>query len=137
MSASPLALFFPHVAETRGVRVRVAASFLAEQSEPARNRWFWTYHIRVENVGGQEVQLLTRRWIITDGRGLRHLVEGEGVIGEQPLIPPGEAFDYVSGCPLDTPSGTMEGSYRMISADGSAFDAAIPKFPLNGPAVAR
>lgn len=133
-----LSILFPYWAETRGVTVRVAVSFLTEQSAPARGRWFWSYHIRVENGADQEVQLLARHWIITDGRGARHRVEGEGVVGEQPLIPPGDAFDYVSGCPLDTPSGSMEGSYRMIGADGRAFDVAIPKFPLIGPAaVAR
>jgi ApaG protein len=81
------------------------------------------------------VQLLTRHWIITDGRGLRHTVEGEGVVGEQPMIAPGASFDYVSGCPLQTPSGVMKGSYRMIDEDGACFDAAIPKFALLASAV--
>jgi ApaG protein len=130
-----LSVLFPHRAETRGVTVRVAVNFLAEQSAPARGRWFWSYHIRVENGSAQEVQLLTRRWIIIDGRGARHRVEGEGVVGEQPLIAPGDAFDYVSGCPLDTPTGSMEGSYQMMGADGRSFDVAIPKFPLIGPAA--
>ncbi len=137
MSGSTLGLFFPHSAETRGVTVRVAVSFLADQSEPARGRWFWAYHIRLENGGRQEVQLLTRRWIITDGRGARHRVEGDGVVGVQPVIAPGDSYDYVSGCPLDTPSGAMEGSYQMIGADRRTFDARIPRFPLIGPAVAR
>ena len=81
------------------------------------------------------VQLLTRHWVITDGRGARHTVEGEGVVGEQPVIAPGRSYDYVSGCPLQTPTGAMEGSYRMIAEDGSTFDAAIPRFQLIGPAV--
>ena len=127
--------FFPHVAETRGVVVRVAVSFLPEQSEPGRGRWFWAYHIRLENVGEQSVQLLTRHWVITDGRGARHSVEGEGVVGEQPLIAPGESFDYVSGCPLSTPTGSMLGTYHMIGEDGAGFDVDIPRFALVAPAV--
>ncbi|MDR6847438.1 ApaG protein [Sphingomonas sp. BE270] len=126
---------FPYVAETRGVIVRVAVSFLPEQSEPERGRWFWAYHIRLENAGPQAVQLLTRHWIITDGRGARHSVEGEGVIGEQPLLAPGESFDYVSGCPLSTSTGSMLGSYHMMGEDGSGFDVEIPKFALIAPAV--
>jgi ApaG protein len=126
---------FPHATTTRGVTVRVSVSYLPEQSEPARGRWFWAYHIRLENDGAQAVQLLTRHWIITDGRGARHSVEGEGVVGEQPLIEPGASFDYVSGCPLATPTGAMQGSYRMIAADGDTFDADIPRFPLHAPAV--
>lgn len=128
---------FPHSAQTRGVIVRVSVSFLADQSEPSKGHWFWAYHIRIENSGDQSVQLMTRHWIITDGRGARHEVRGEGVVGEQPLIQPGQSYDYVSGCPLRTPTGAMEGSYHMIVEDGSSFDAAIPRFPLIGPAVAR
>jgi ApaG protein len=124
---------FPHEATTRGVTVRVSVSFLSDQSEPARGRWFWAYHIRIENGGEAAVRLLTRHWIITDGRGARHSVEGEGVVGEQPLILPGASYDYVSGCPLGTPSGAMQGSYRMESAAGESFDAAIPRFPLRAP----
>lgn len=126
---------FPHATETDGVMVRVAVSYLAEQSEPARGRWFWAYHIRVENSGDQPVQLLARHWLITDGRGQRHSVEGEGVVGEQPMIEPGGSYDYVSGCPLATPTGSMQGSYRMVAADGRRFDAAIPHFALQAPAV--
>lgn len=127
--------FFPHAATTDGVTVRVAVSYLPEQSEPPRGRWFWAYHIRIENESDRAVQLLTRHWVITDGRGARHSVEGEGVVGEQPLIAPGASFDYVSGCPLQTPTGAMEGSYRLIGEDGGTFDAAIPKFALHAPAV--
>lgn len=126
---------FPHEAITRGVTVRVSVSFLPEQSELARGRWFWAYHVRLENDSDEAVQLLTRHWIITDGRGARHEVEGEGVVGEQPIIEPGDSYDYVSGCPLATPTGAMEGSYRMLTADGATFDAAIPRFALVGPAV--
>lgn len=127
---------FPLAETTRGVTVRVSVSYLPEQSEPARGRWFWAYHVRIENDGDEAVQLLTRHWVITDGRGARHSVEGEGVVGEQPLIPPGASYDYVSGCPLATPTGSMQGSYQMIAEDGATFDAVIPKFALLAPAVA-
>lgn len=122
---------------TRDIVVRVSVSYLPEQSEPDRGRWFWAYHIRIENEGHQAVQLLTRHWVITDGRGSRHSVEGEGVVGEQPMIAPGASYDYVSGCPLATPTGSMQGNYRMIGADGMEFDVAIPKFSLFAPAVAE
>ena len=127
---------FTDEAETRDITVRVSVSYLPEQSEPQRGRWFWAYHIRIENDGDQTVQLLTRHWIITDGRGHRHTVEGEGVVGEQPMIAPGGSFDYVSGCPLSTPTGSMQGSYHMLGEDGGAFDVTIPKFALTAPAVA-
>ena len=127
--------FFPDSATTAGVTVRVAVSYLADQSEPRRGRWFWAYHIRLENDGPQAVQLLTRHWTIVDGRGARHTVEGEGVVGEQPMIEPGASYDYVSGCPLATPTGAMEGYYNMTLADGSSLDVAIPRFALTAPAV--
>ena len=127
---------FPHSATTRGVTVRASASFLADQSEPARGRWFWAYHIRIENDGPMAVQLISREWTISDGRGGRHEVVGEGVVGEQPVIEPGAAFDYVSGCPLNTPTGWMEGRYHMIGADGASFPVEIPRFALTAPAVA-
>ena len=127
--------FFPDSATTAGVTVRVAVSYLADQSEPRRGRWFWAYHIRLENDGPQAVQLLTRHWTIVDGRGARHTVEGEGVVGEQPMIEPGASYDYVSGCPLATPTGAMEGYYSMTLADGSPLDVAIPRFALTAPAV--
>lgn len=126
---------FTHAADTDGVGVRVSVSYLADQSEPGRGRWFWAYHIRIENGSDRTVQLLTRHWIITDGRGARHSVEGEGVVGEQPVIAPGASYDYVSGCPLSTPTGAMQGSYRMVDDEGRTFDVAIPKFALAAPAV--
>lgn len=128
---------FSEVATTRGITVRVSVSYLPEQSEPDRGRWFWAYHIRIENEGDQAVQLLTRHWIITDGRGSRHSVEGEGVVGEQPMIMPDNSFDYVSGCPLSTPAGSMQGSYQMLAEDGEVFAVDIPKFQLVAPAVAQ
>ena len=127
--------FFPHSVTTDGVIVRVSVSYLPEQSEPGRGRWFWAYHIRIENESARTVQLLTRHWVITDGRGARHSVEGEGVVGEQPVIAAGASYDYVSGCPLATPSGAMQGTYRMIGEDGEPFDVAIPRFQLLAPAV--
>jgi ApaG protein len=127
--------FFPHAATTDGVTVRVSVSYLSDQSEPRRGRWFWAYHIRIENERDSIVQLLTRHWVITDGRGARHSVEGEGVVGEQPVIVPGASFDYVSGCPLATPSGSMQGSYRMIGEDGALLEIRIPPFALIAPAV--
>ncbi len=126
---------FPNAATTDGVTVRVSVSYLPEQSEPERGRWFWAYHIRLENEGTETVQLLTRHWVITDGRGARHSVEGEGVVGEQPVIEPGASFDYVSGCPLATPSGAMQGSYQMVREDGALFAVEIPRFSLFAPAV--
>ena len=126
---------FPHSATTRDVTVRVSVSFLPEQSEPPRGRWFWAYHIRIENGGRSAIQLISREWTIVDGRGGMHQVQGDGVVGEQPVIEPGGSFDYVSGCPLNTPSGYMEGRYQMAGADGRPFDVAIPRFPLTAPAV--
>lgn len=124
---------FPYVTTTRNLTVRVSVTFLPEQSETAHGRWFWAYHIRIENEGEMAAQLLTRRWIITDARGAKQIVEGEGVVGEQPIIEPDAAYDYVSGCPLTTPTGTMEGSYQMLGEDGSVFEIAIPKFTLAAP----
>lgn len=127
--------FFPNAATTRGVTVRVAVNFMPEQSEIARARWFWAYHIRIENEGPVAVQLISRHWEITDGNAVLHTVDGEGVVGDQPVIAPGGSYDYVSGCPLNTPKGTMEGSFQMVSADGQHFDARIPAFALAAPVV--
>jgi ApaG protein len=134
MGSDALYVLFPNVATTRESSVRVAGSYLAEQSKHNLNRWFWSYHIRIENRSGLSVQLLTRSWKIVDGRGATHEVHGEGVVGETPLIAPGGSFDYVSGCPLDTPSGSMSGSYRMVDEDGGLFDIDIPRFALIAPA---
>lgn len=130
------ALFTDH-ATTEGVVVRVVSNFLEDQSVPAQNRWFWSYHIRIENHRDAPVQLLTRHWKITDGHGSVNHVDGDGVVGEQPLLKPGGSHDYVSGCPLSTPSGIMEGHYRFIRADGSTFLVEIPRFKLVAPATAR
>jgi len=127
---------FQHAALTDGVTVRVAVNFLPEQSRIEAGKWFWVYHIRIENESAQAVQLLTRHWRITDGAGNVSLVDGDGVVGEQPVIAPGASHDYVSGCPLSTPHGSMEGHYSFRRADGTRFEAAIPFFPLAAPATA-
>lgn len=127
---------FPYAEETRGIIVRVAVNFLPEQSDVAKRRWFWAYHIRLENVGDMACQLLTRRWLIRDATGRQHAVEGEGVVGEQPVLQPGCSYDYVSGCPLDTSSGSMVGSFNFIGEDGARFDVAVPKFRLTAPVTA-
>lgn len=128
---------FPFYTATDDIIVRVSVSFLPEQSDPERGRWFWAYHVRIENEGEAPVQLLSRRWSITDGRGAVHHVEGEGVVGEQPVIHPGASYDYVSGCPLTTSTGVMEGHYNMVTADGHMMRVAIPRFALLAPAEAQ
>lgn len=128
---------FQHAAITGDITVRVAVNFLPEQSRPDAGKWFWVYHIRIENGGTEPVQLITRHWRITDARGMVNHVDGDGVVGEQPLIEPGKAHDYVSGCPLVTPQGSMQGHYTFHLADGSPLEVAIPQFPLAAPATAR
>jgi ApaG protein len=127
---------FQHAAITEGITVRVAVNFLPEQSRIEVGKWFWVYHIRIENGSDEAVQLLTRHWRITDGRGMVNFVEGEGVVGEQPLLQPGQSHDYVSGCPLTTPMGSMEGHLHFVRRSGDAFNVAIPFFPLAAPATA-
>ena len=128
---------FPYVEVTEGVTIRVSVSFLPEQSNAASSRWFWAYHVRIENGREHAVQLLTRHWRISDGHGGVHRVDGEGVIGEQPLLQPGGAHDYVSGCPLNTPNGSMRGHFMFAGGDGNGatFEVRIPEFPLAMPAV--
>lgn len=127
---------FQHAAMTQGITVRVAVNFMPDQSRIEAGKWFWVYHIRIENDSEQTVQLLTRHWRITDGRGMVNLVNGEGVVGEMPVLAPGESHDYVSGCPLTTPYGSMEGFYTFRRADGSELEVAIPFFPLAAPQTA-
>ena len=124
--------FFPYAETTAGVTVRVNPSYLPDQSDPESARFVWAYHIRIENGSNRDVQLIARHWIITDARGRTEEVQGEGVVGDKPLIAPGGAYDYVSGCPLATPSGTMHGSYAM-AAEGDLFEVAIPLFSLDSP----
>jgi len=125
-----LSSLFPHSATTGDIIVRVAANYLAEQSAPEQGRWFWSYHVRIENQGSGSVQLLGRHWRIIDGRGNLHEVRGQGVVGDMPVIPPGSSYDYVSGCPLDTSEGVMEGDYQLVDDEGRPLTAVIPRFQL-------
>lgn len=131
--ADTLALLFPNVAVTGDLTVRVAVSFLPEQSAPDQGRWFWSYHVRIENGGEETIQLLERYWRIVDGRGNVHEVRGQGVVGEMPVITAGESYDYVSGCPLDTPAGSMSGHYQFVNEAGNRINAEIPAFSLQSP----
>jgi ApaG protein len=127
-----------YTATTRGIEVGVETFYLEEQSDPGAGTWVWAYRVRIANAGPETVQLLRRTWRITDGQGRLNLVEGPGVVGEQPVLRPGEAFEYTSGTPLNTPSGFMEGSYHMmVTATGEMFDAAVPAFSLDSPHAAR
>jgi ApaG protein len=119
---------------TRGIRVSVRSFYLEDQSEPDESRFVWAYRVKIENQGREPVQLMRRTWRITDARGKTQHIDGDGVVGERPLLEPGESFEYTSGTPLDTPSGFMVGTYHMIvSASGESFDVAIPAFSLDSP----
>ena len=124
-------------AETRGVRVRVAPSFLPEHSDPAEDRFVWAYTVEIENAGRETIQLIDRRWIITDARGRVEEVKGPGVVGQQPTLGPGDSYQYTSGCPLQTDSGAMVGSYGIVTDAGERFEAAIPAFSLHLPGAER
>ncbi len=118
---------------TEGIRVTVRSDFRPDRSDPAAGRWLFTYSVRIANEGSAPAQLVARHWIITDANGEREEVSGDGVVGQQPRIGPGEKFDYTSYCVLKTPHGSMQGSYRMVREGGEAFDAAIAPFALVGP----
>ncbi|WP_052213742.1 Co2+/Mg2+ efflux protein ApaG [Belnapia sp. F-4-1] len=119
---------------TRGVRVSVRTFFLADQSAPERSHYVWAYRVTITNEGRQTVQLLKRTWLITDAQGRTQQVHGDGVVGERPVLDPGESFEYTSGTPLATPSGFMRGAYHMVLTDtGEGFDVAIPTFSLDSP----
>jgi ApaG protein len=118
---------------TDNVRVAVQSYFLEEQSEPSDNQYVWAYRIKIANEGETTVQLLSRHWIITDGAGATQEVKGEGVIGEQPIITPGQDFIYTSGTPLKTPTGFMRGTYEMQDENGEHFFIEIPNFSLDSP----
>jgi ApaG protein len=121
-------------ATTRGIRVSVRSSYLEDQSEPEEKKYVWAYRIRIENRGREVVQLLRRTWLITDAHGRVQRVHGAGVVGQQPVLEPGEAFEYTSGTPLETPTGFMTGAYHMVATgSGEAFDVAIPTFSLDSP----
>lgn len=127
---------FQHAAFTDGIAVRVAVNFMPEQSHVSAGKWFWVYHIRIENHSEATVQLISRHWRITDGQGMINYVDGDGVVGEQPVLEPGKTHDYVSGCPLNTPHGSMEGHYTFRREDGALMEVAIPFFSLAAPATA-
>ena len=118
---------------TRGVRVEVRPDYLPHQSDPRSGHWMFAYHVRISNQGTETVQLVGRHWVITDASGGVEEVRGPGVIGEQPVLKPGQQFDYTSGCPLPTPMGTMHGSYQMLTQKGERFDAEIAPFTLAEP----
>ena len=121
----------------KACEVSVNPVYLENQSEPERGHYVWAYQVTIANEGGETVQLLTRHWKITDGNGQLHEVQGPGVVGEQPVLKPGEQFEYTSGTPLTTPSGIMAGTYQMQSASGEMFDAVVPAFSLDSPHEAR
>ena len=118
---------------TRGVRVEVQSSYVPERSAPRDSRYFFAYKIRISNRSEETVQLLSRHWVITDGDGNVEHVRGPGVVGEQPVLEPGESFEYTSFCPLPTPIGSMHGTYQMVTPGGSSFDAEIAPFSLAVP----
>jgi ApaG protein len=118
---------------TRGVRVEVRTAYVPERSSPRDSQYFFAYRIRISNAGEETVQLVSRHWVITDGEGHTEHVRGPGVVGEQPVLEPGESFEYTSFCPLPTPIGTMQGTYQMVTPGGSAFDAEIAPFSLAVP----
>ena len=126
-----------YYAVTREIRVDVEPIYLEEQSEPDDGQFVWAYRVQIENEGPETVQLLTRYWHITDGLGRIQEVRGAGVVGEQPVLNPGESYEYTSGTPLPTPSGIMKGTYQMKTTAGEKFDIEIPAFSLDSPHESR
>ncbi len=118
---------------THNITIQVTPSYLPDQSRPEDEHYVWAYHVRIENKGDEIVQLMSRYWKIIDGNGDTHEVEGEGVIGKQPTLAPGESFEYTSGTPLGTPGGIMTGTYRMAGIHGQSFTVDIPAFSLDSP----
>ena len=120
---------------THDIEVAVQSFYMNNESDPEKPLFLFAYRVRIENQGYETVQLLKRHWIITDGNGQVHHVEGEGVVGEQPVLKPGESFEYTSGCPLSTPVGTMRGSYQMQTANRALLQVEIPEFTLAVPSA--
>lgn len=120
---------------TRGIRIQVRSEYLEEQSDPQAGAFYFAYHVRISNVGGDEAQLVSREWIITDANGQVETVQGPGVVGEFPRLADGEEFRYTSFCPLPTSMGTMHGSYTMRTGSGETFEARIEPFTLAVPGV--
>ena len=127
----------PYEAITRGIRIRVEPQYMEDQSSPEDSHFVWSYAVEISNDGSEAVQLKSRMWRITDARGHTEEVRGPGVIGQTPVIPPGQSFNYTSGCPLKTPQGIMVGSYQMTDEAGQLFDVAIPAFSLDSPYTRR
>jgi ApaG protein len=122
-----------YTANTREIAVSVQPTYLETRSSPDSSQYFWAYRVIIENLGQETVQLLSRHWMITNARGELTEVKGLGVVGEQPVLKPGESFEYTSGAPLNTPSGLMGGAYEMESESGERFDIEIPTFSLDRP----
>jgi ApaG protein len=120
-------------AVTHGIRVKVQAEHVPGRSEPEKGMWFFAYRVRISNESERTVQLISRHWIITDAHGTTEEVRGPGVVGAQPVLVPGQSYEYTSFCPLKTPFGTMRGSYQMVSPEGESFDVEIATFALNEP----
>jgi ApaG protein len=120
-------------ATTRSIKITVRPFYLEQHSAPAKNHYVWAYHVRIENAGNETVQLQNRHWRITDEAGRLQEVRGPGVVGEQPVLAPGESFEYTSACPLPTPSGIMVGDYEMTTEGGESFLAHVPAFSLDSP----
>ncbi|MCH9647129.1 MAG: Co2+/Mg2+ efflux protein ApaG [Deltaproteobacteria bacterium] len=120
-------------AVTQGIRVVVEPQYFAERSVPEQGLWFFLYTVTISNEGLEKAKLVTRHWIITDGDGSQEEVKGPGVVGETPVLAPGESFSYTSGCPLSHPFGSMRGTYQMVAESGHSFDAEIATFELVGP----
>ncbi|MDY0004449.1 MAG: Co2+/Mg2+ efflux protein ApaG [Polyangia bacterium] len=118
---------------TKGVQVQASSRYVPERSEPAKQEFFFTYEVRIRNLGSGPVKLQARHWIITDAFGNAQHVRGPGVVGAQPRLEPGDSFEYQSSCPLSTPHGSMRGSFRMVTDDGDSFDAEIGSFALSVP----
>ena len=118
---------------TRGIRVQVRSTYHPQQSAPDEQQYFFSYHVRISNAGPETTQLISREWVITDAEGQVEHVKGPGVLGEQPVLPPGASFEYSSFCPLNTSVGAMQGSYQMRTPDGERFDAVIAPFTLAVP----
>lgn len=118
---------------TRGICIRVSAKYSPEHSDPPRQLWRFIYTVTITNESNDQVQLISRHWVITDAANHIEEIKGLGVVGRQPTLHPGESFEYSSNCPLRTPFGTMHGTYQMVAADGNRFDATIAEFTLSGP----
>ncbi len=120
-------------AVTRGIRVTVRSRYVSERSNPTLGTWFFAYTVRIANESDERAQLMSRHWIITDAHGRIEEVQGPGVVGEQPVLDPGEDYEYTSACPLPTPFGSMRGTYQMINRGGEMFDVEIAPFALTEP----